>query len=500
MTTRVLLISPPSPSPWRGQPPFDPSAHKTFVADVADRLLPGDIPGCPATDVFIAGGAVCDLFRGYTPKDIDIFFASPQARDAYMSSRSLTDVGGVGGKSQVFIDPHIGIPVDLVFCRYGSPSDIVDGFDFTCTQAAVVRSGRGRFDMIAPEKFWGDSATGVVNLSDDTAASLVGDADRADVFDTVRRMGRYKAKGFTLSDATMAAADEALWRAVPMLGTARGRHMFASPATVAVQSLPGAAQGGEGGSFGGMVATRDVVDVVDSMVWVLRHSGEVPERFGWEVASEVLREACREQVAAVAGCPVFPSERQSEGRWVESVMCENEKKWTPTVGCLELLRKVGAAPSGPVPGADGADGAAILAAALTTLPFLGTHPAQRARTLSHMLDTVGVADAAGRVMGLLGVLRDRPDSFAPALCATPCREQMDVPVELWVDIVAASVRPPEVGDRWMPHTRDHRPPQVVDMGGVSPTGGVMRFLDNVGATVDGATPRLDALLATVPPF
>jgi hypothetical protein len=86
------------------------------------------------THSYVAGGCFKDIFNGRRPKDIDIYFADDyQFKKAEMLYRGDGDYTFAYESDNVvaFHDTEEDVIIELVKNRYGSPTDILDSFDFT---------------------------------------------------------------------------------------------------------------------------------------------------------------------------------------------------------------------------------------------------------------------------------------------------------------------------------------------------------------------------------
>jgi hypothetical protein len=110
----------------------DFSILKTYLQTVEDIDL---------SNVFIAGGALRDYFKGKEYKDIDVYFDSLEL--AEVVSNQFESLFSVKMKSQFAISfniPGIKVPVQFIKILSGTPETVVEQFDFTVNTNYILMS------------------------------------------------------------------------------------------------------------------------------------------------------------------------------------------------------------------------------------------------------------------------------------------------------------------------------------------------------------------------
>lgn len=96
----------------------------------------------------LAGGYLRDIVAGIPPKDVDLFFENEY--DFLHFLLKINNVKTVKLYKKV-IKINNGTSYDLIRSRFAPASEIINGFDFTCCQiAVVVQSGKIKDIVHAP--------------------------------------------------------------------------------------------------------------------------------------------------------------------------------------------------------------------------------------------------------------------------------------------------------------------------------------------------------------
>lgn len=130
---------------------------KTFQDHCRELLVA--LPESVRRTGIIGGGALRSYFDGTPIKDIDVFFRTPEDfNSAVMDLDLFYDVEwrlvpcNKNGSSRFPTYEHAvdGLKINLVGFRFGTPSELVESFDFTCV-SMVAWVGQHGAEYIAPD-------------------------------------------------------------------------------------------------------------------------------------------------------------------------------------------------------------------------------------------------------------------------------------------------------------------------------------------------------------
>jgi hypothetical protein len=149
---------------------------------------------------FIAGGCFKNLFNCEKVKDIDVFFQNEiefQKAKAYFNENQEYFYDYDNNKVFAFKNKDTNITVELIFSVFGSPEEIIEGFDFTITKMAYYN------ELVADEEGEGDHVENkIIHHSDYFEhlffKRLVIDNRLPFPVSTFERALRYKAYGYSL--------------------------------------------------------------------------------------------------------------------------------------------------------------------------------------------------------------------------------------------------------------------------------------------------------------
>lgn len=173
--------------------------HRWSIEDFRDRVveaLSGTISSlletCPC---FLAGGATTSLALGVVPRDYDLFHRS--SGDLAVTVEQLLSTGARHLKTT--LNAHTfrkdGLEIQCIRSVFGSPEEVLSGFDFTICMSALVNG-----QIIAPDEF----------LQHLSSGQLVFNPETRNPISSLYRIQKYLRRGFKMEEESLSSLQESI--------------------------------------------------------------------------------------------------------------------------------------------------------------------------------------------------------------------------------------------------------------------------------------------------
>lgn len=106
---------------------------------------------------FVAGGCFKNILNDTNCKDIDLFFVSEKAHEAGLHKYKSNDDFELyyeTDKVHAFREKETGLVVELINTIYGTPTEVLNQFDFTVTKFALFTNELRRLNVVYHEDFF----------------------------------------------------------------------------------------------------------------------------------------------------------------------------------------------------------------------------------------------------------------------------------------------------------------------------------------------------------
>ena len=154
---------------------------------------------------FIAGGCFKDIFYGKNVKDLDIFFHNENDMKVavdYFKNNNKYKMNYKNKNATSFLNKETKIVLDLVSARYGTPTTVIDGFDFTITKFAYFKTYSNNIKEVYKNIYHKDYFAHL------QSKKIVMDNTAMFPWDTKSRVERYIKYGYTPEDETLTRIDQ----------------------------------------------------------------------------------------------------------------------------------------------------------------------------------------------------------------------------------------------------------------------------------------------------
>lgn len=139
-----------------------------------------------SSNEWIAGGCFKNLFLGQRPKDLDMFFATNEARQTRMVELALNEYKKAFQSDKSTKMKNDSYSIDIVKSDYLGLEEVLSQFDFTVTKFGMRLNDNGEYEVVFHEDFFQDLI----------AKKLVCDNDILWPLSTFDRMLRYCRYGY----------------------------------------------------------------------------------------------------------------------------------------------------------------------------------------------------------------------------------------------------------------------------------------------------------------